>query len=42
MHSERSTQARTGSPWSVGTKTRSLPPEIDHEGNIEYKVLTPR
>ncbi|KAM3584697.1 hypothetical protein VKS41_003504 [Umbelopsis sp. WA50703] len=38
MHSERSTQARTGSPWSVGTKTRSLPPEIDHEGNIEYKL----
>lgn len=38
MYNEPLIQARTSSPWSAGTKARSLPPEIDSEGNIEYKL----
>jgi len=39
MQAGQFNHVKTGSPWLAVTKARSLPPEIDNEGNIEYKVI---
>ncbi|CAO3683901.1 unnamed protein product [Umbelopsis ramanniana] len=38
MQAGQFNHVKTGSPWLAVTKARSLPPEIDNEGNIEYKL----
>jgi len=38
MQTGQFNHVKPGSPWSATTKARSLPPEIDNEGNIEYKL----